>query len=254
MKILIYTDNVSSNHILYYALAKLRGKEGIYFVNANEILAGALTSDVDLFVMPGGASRYKSAKLNGKGCELIKRYVAAGGRYLGICAGAYMASQTTCWAKGEPYEIITDNQLNFFQGVAQGPVESFAHANNYNGTDACIVKLDVGERVVSSLYIGGSTFIPNIDSGYRVVARFSELPEKPAAVVCGEYGQGRWLLSSTHPEYDKEALDLIDFNVVGNDYEDFCHLPQDLLLDLDLFDYMLTTLTEEHIGESQYQG
>lgn len=80
VNILIYTDNVSTNHILYYALGKLRGKKNIYFVNANEILKGALTSDIDLFVMPGGASRYKAAKLNGAANRLIKKYVAEGGR------------------------------------------------------------------------------------------------------------------------------------------------------------------------------
>jgi len=96
MKILIYTDNVANNHILYYSLGKLRGKNHIYFMNANEILSGALSRDVDLFIIPGGASRYKSAKLNGHANTLIKQYIHTGGKYLGICAGAYIACETTC--------------------------------------------------------------------------------------------------------------------------------------------------------------
>lgn len=245
MKILIYTDNVANNHILYYSLGRLRKKNNIYFVNANEILDGALSSEIDLFVMPGGASRYKSAKLNGRANSLIKQYIGAGGKYLGICAGAYMACETTCWAKGQPYEIITNNQLSFFQGVAQGPVVHFARANSYNGTDACVVKLNVDGKLVSSVYIGGSIFLENASAhpDHKVLARYSELPEEPAAIVSGEYGQGRWLLSSTHPEYDKEALDLIDFNVVDNEYEDFSHLPREQLLNLDLLDHLLINLS-----------
>ena len=70
MNILIYTDNVSNNHILYYALGKLCGKQSVHFVNANQILAGVLSSAIDLLVMPGGASRYKAAKLKGKANEI----------------------------------------------------------------------------------------------------------------------------------------------------------------------------------------
>lgn len=242
MNISIYTDCVSCNHILYYALARLRGKQNVSFVNAHEILEGALTSDVDLFVMPGGASRYKSAKLNGKANELIKHYVSSGGKYLGICAGAYMACETTHWAQGEPYEIVTNNQLSFFQGVAQGPIKHFAQANNYNGTDACVVELDVDGAKVESLYMGGCLFLPDIECEHQVVARFADLPEKPAAIVSGIYGQGRWLLSSIHPEYDNEAIELVSFNVVGNEYEDFCRLPAELDLNLELLDHLLISI------------
>ncbi|WP_070967065.1 BPL-N domain-containing protein [Vibrio sonorensis] len=242
MKILIYTDNVTSNHILYYALGKLRGKEEIYFVNANEILNGALTTDIDLFVMPGGASRYKSAKLNGLANELIKQYVANGGRYLGICAGAYMACQVTYWAKGEPYEIIAKNELGFFPGNAVGPITTYGQGDNYNGTNPRVVQLDFQGSKVASLYIGGCQFQPNALEGYEVVATFADLPGQPAAVVTGQYGSGTWLLSSTHPEYDQEALDMLNFQVVGNDYQSYSQLSKNSQLNLDFFDELLSRL------------
>lgn len=242
MNVLIYTDNVSANHILYYALGRLCGKENLYFVNANEILNGALTGDVDLFVMPGGASRYKTAKLNGAGNRAIKDYIENGGRYLGICGGAYMACETTIWAKDLPHEIITTNELNFFPGRATGPVEAFGKGDNYNQTDARVVTLDYDGISLSSLYLGGCSFQPESDKGYEVLATFSELPGKPAAIVSGVYGRGRWLLCSTHPEYDSEAVELVDFDVVGNEYEDFSRLPDGVDLSLDLFEKLLAEL------------
>ncbi|WP_375753843.1 BPL-N domain-containing protein [Vibrio sp. HN007] len=247
MNILIYSDNVSANHILYYTLGRLRGKQSVYFVNANEILEGALTQDIDLFVMPGGASRYKAAKLNGEANRLIKRYVEEGGCYLGICAGAYMACETTYWAKDLPYEIITQNELRFFPGIAQGPVEAFGHGDNYNGTAPRVVDLQLldaefGADSAKSLYIGGCTFDSDKTSEYEVLARFSELPEKPAAIVQGCFGKGCWLLSSTHPEYDKEALDLLEFDVIGNDYQEYAQVDANSLLDLKLMDYLLKKL------------
>ncbi|MGF1731837.1 BPL-N domain-containing protein [Photobacterium kasasachensis] len=244
MNILIYTDNVSTNHILYYALGRLRGKKNIYFVNANEILEGALSSDIDLFVMPGGASRYKAAKLNGAANRLIKKYVAEGGRYLGICAGAYMACETTYWAKGQPFEIATKNELCFFPGIAQGPVATFGRGDNFNSTEARLVALELNGKQVISLYLGGCVFQPIAETGYKVLATFAELAEKPPAIVCGEYGKGAWLLSSTHPEYDQEALELMKFDVVGNDYQGFSRLQSDSSLNLDLLDYLLVKLFE----------
>ena len=246
MMILIYTDNVSNNHVLYYALGRLRGKRNVFFVNANEILSGALTDDVDLLVMPGGASRYKSAKLNGQANQLIKDYVANGGKYLGICAGSYMACAMTYWAKGGPYEIITPNELGFFSGAAVGPIEQFGEGDNYNSTKAYVTTLDYAGRDVPSLYLGGCLFeAPKTSSkpdNYQVLARFNDLADKPAAIIAGDYGQGAWLLSSTHPEYDQEAVELLSFDVVGNDYQEFNQLAGAESLTLDLLDELLKQL------------
>ncbi len=242
MTILIYTDNVSNNHILYYALARLRGKQNLHFVNANEILRGALTPHVDLFVMPGGASRYKSAKLNGAANALIKAYVAQGGRYLGICAGSYMACETTLWAQGTPYEIMAHNELGFFPGTGRGPVTEFGRGDNYNATEPRVVMLEAGGQQVPSLYMGGCTFESQAKGSYQVLARFAGLPDQPAAAVSGQYGQGRWLLSSTHPEYDAEAVELLNFDVVGNDYQEFSVLPDARALSLTLLDDWLHAL------------
>jgi len=242
MKTLIYTDNVSANHILYYALGKLRGKGNVFFVNANEILQGALTKDVSLFVMPGGASRYKAAKLNGAANELIKQYIAKGGNYLGICAGAYMACETTYWAKGAPHEIIAHNELRFFPGDSIGPIDAYGRGDNYNGTNARIVTLEYEGERIPSLYIGGCAFQPKTVNGYEVLATFTELPGQPAAIVSGNYGMGKWLLSSTHPEYDSESLELLDFNVVGNDYQHYSNLDNSSTLNLELFERLLDKL------------
>jgi len=256
VKIQIYTDNVSANHILYYALARLYGKNSVCFINANEILNGALSKDVDLFVMPGGASRYKADKLNGAANRMIKHYVEQGGRYFGICAGAYMGCNVTKWAQGLPHEIITENELSFFSGAAIGPIEAFGRGDNYNQTDAYLVTLECQGKSVASLYLGGCVFLPDIAdgdeannheksdelSGYKVLASFADLPDKPAAIVSGRYGQGRWLLCSTHPEYDNEAVELLDFNVIGNQYEHFSRLPNDADLRLELLESLLVNL------------
>ncbi len=242
MKVLIYTDNVSVNHVLYYSLGKLCGKENVFFVNANEILDGVLDEGVDLFVMPGGASRYKSAKLDGQATKMIKAYLDAGGRYLGICAGAYMACETTYWAQGEPYEITVDNQLALCSAKAHGPITAYGAGDNYNGTVPKVVSLRMDKHVTSSLYIGGCWFELPDNNDCNVVARFDELPHQPPAVISGSFGEGKWLLSSTHPEYDKEALDLLDFDVIGNDHKSYSAVRSKQVLTLDFFEALLEQL------------
>ena len=242
MKVLIYTDNVSNNHLLYYALGRVLGKDSVFFVNSVELLQGTLTADVDLFVMPGGASRYKSAKLDGEGSQIIKHYVENGGRYLGICAGAYMGCEQTHWAPGEQHEIVTANELAFFPGRAVGPVSQFGRGDNYNATQARVVKLNYEGKCVDSLYMGGCTFVPESHEGYEVVATFTDVPEQPAAIVRGEFGNGRWLLCSTHPEFDNEAISMLDFDVVGNQYAEFSAIRPQANLSLSLFEELLQQL------------
>lgn len=98
-----------------------------------------------------------------------------------------------------------------------------------------------GERV-RSLYLGGCRFVPRADSGYEVLATFADLPGNPPAVVHGDHGEGRWLLCSTHPEFDAEALALMDFDVVGNDYEHIGTLGNWSDLSLDALERMLVVL------------
>jgi len=66
--------------------------------------------------------------------------------------------------------------------------------------------------------------------------------EVAIAIVSGNYGDGKWLLCSSHPEYDQQALDLMAFDVVGNDYEDFAQISAGSELDLSLLDSLLNHL------------
>ncbi|MBR2689342.1 MAG: hypothetical protein IKE42_15955 [Aquamicrobium sp.] len=198
MKVVIYQDNVSANGTLYSSLGRLFGKTNVSFVDAYELADGALNHGVDIFVMPGGSSRYKEAKLRGCGNEVIKRYVSDGGAYVGICAGAYMGCEITEWAIGTQYEITRHNDLSFFAGKAIGPIPDFSTAGSYNGSGARLVELDFGTHKARSLYWGGCHFVGNQQADFTTVATFSGIEDKPIAIVRGEYGAGRWLLSSTH--------------------------------------------------------
>lgn len=239
----IYSDYVHHSGPLYSALKKAWPGCDVTYMNAVEVVAWLAVNEFDIFFLPGGASRYKSAKLNGAGNSKIRQYVKNGGTFVGICAGAYSACSNTKWAVGTPFEILTDNELDFFSGSAIGPIERFSTAEDRNGSAARLVHLAYGEASTRSLYWGGCQFVPSGNNSIRTIATFNDLTDNNLAVIAGEYGRGRWLLSSIHFEYDNEALDLSNFDVPDNKYRDIAALGDWSDLNLNLFKSSIESVT-----------
>ncbi len=223
MRICIYQDYLHNNGALHKVLCNRYGKLAVDFVDAEDIKAGALApKKVDVFIMPGGESRYVADKLNGRGNELIRDYVVRGGTYLGICAGAYYACSKTVWREGdEKYGLTVDNELKFFNGVAKGPIETLpCFTNARREIPAQITKLEFPNGIVDPfLYWGGSVFEGEMDN-INVLARFHDVPGKPPAIIMGSLGIGKFILSSAHIEFDPEIFDLIQYDVPRNAHED----------------------------------
>ena len=67
-----------------------------------------------VLVMPGGRDKPYQENLSGKGIEIIKNFVKRGGSYLGICAGAYFASDRVEFEIGSDIEVNEERDLKFF--------------------------------------------------------------------------------------------------------------------------------------------
>lgn len=214
-KVLIYQDFIQNNFPLYRALAIRFGKKAVDWCTARDILGGRLDSGVNLFVMPGGADRFYAEKLDGEGNRRIRDFVAAGGGYLGICAGAYYACAAVAWAKGTPHEIVGPRALGFFSGTAVGPIGGAASLNDRGdpvpeSLTVSFIALQGEVRHAQLLYHGGPQFVAP-PSGWpdavSVVARRQTGPEaESAAIVAARVGKGVAVLSSVHPEYDADGL------------------------------------------------
>lgn len=203
---LVYQDYLNNNMLLFAALAE--AGFAVAWVDADGIAGGALTAAVDLLVMPGGEDLFYCERLNGAGNAAIRRYVAAGGTYLGICAGAYYACRQLAWEAGRPGAITGARQLAFYPGTATGPIYEFLEDGDIGKTWdwPARVQFDDGVQQFEGLgvYSGGPVFSPPAagEAGVRVLARFTELPGQPAAVVKCAVGQGRAILTSLHSEWD----------------------------------------------------
>ncbi|XAO22968.1 biotin-[acetyl-CoA-carboxylase] ligase [Cryptococcus bacillisporus CA1280] len=165
-----------------------------------------------LLVVPGGRDIPYVDELTDKRqvTHRIKEYVEHGGRFLGICAGAYFASAEVRFGVGGGMEVTGKRDLAFFPGPSTGPVfQGFQYASE-SGSSAVVLNLHASSKLTTLNHIyynGGGHFVfpspppPNV----QVLARFQETSSDPSeqliAAVFTQNGKGRTILSSVHPEY-----------------------------------------------------
>lgn len=238
---LIYQDYVHNNGGLWRVLTQKYGSVNVRFVDASDILNGALTHRTQAFFMPGGASRYVAEKLNGQGNHLIRSYVASGGVYVGICAGAYYACRRTEWNDGASQVFHIDNELAFCPAVAVGDLRCFKTSTGKSAAITTIITSKQKSHDV--LYWQGPVF-HHLDTSITQHAWYKDVTDQPCAVISGNYGQGSYLLISPHLEIDRNTLHQMQFNVVDNRHSELANLDGYQGLGHDYFIELLTN----HVG------
>jgi len=173
-----------------------------------EIQAGALTN-FDVVIFGGGSGSKEGAAIGEAGRAQVENFIGNGGGYVGICAGAYLATS------GYPWSLHVINARTLSPKWERG---------------RAILKMEItsaGEAI-----IGGPTNLEVMYHQGPVVgpARVSDLPpyqtlvwfrtevasnNTPAgiminspAIFAGQYKQGRVVCISPHPE-QTEGLDYI---------------------------------------------
>lgn len=172
----------------------------VHPVFAHDFLAPGWEEKTALVVFPGGRDIPYHLALKGEPNSRISGYVASGGKYLGICAGAYYASSQIEYEKGLPGEIVEKRELAFFPGKAIGPASGvFCSQGGKYAEMAPIVWKQ--EKKSHPLYFNQGCFFetPDKHANTLVLATYEKL-QQPAILLC-EVGKGRALLSGIHPEF-----------------------------------------------------
>jgi glutamine amidotransferase-like uncharacterized protein len=217
--IYVYQGPGVSQESLQQAVATLQENLGktyaIQTIGPAAVIQGDWVHQAVLFVMPGGADLPYVKALTGKGNAVIKQYVADGGAYLGLCAGAYYASAQVQFDKGGPLQVLGKRELSFFPGVAIGPaVAPYDYATN-SGARAALIQLRDKKQAVPLYFNGGpyfahATHFKKVQVfGWYVVPGSKPLP----AMLLIRYGQGRVVLSGVHFEYDPKRMNPADPNI-----------------------------------------
>jgi biotin--protein ligase len=154
-----------------------------------------------VLAMGGGSCRYWDVQLQGEGIEKIQRYVKEGGRYIGVCAGAYFACAESRFELSDR-TIEKSRPLAFFPGRALGPLvdsDDYLSLRAARAADVCF-KMKGSSEVGALYYQGGCLFDVEEDSAaVEIMSRYRGLG-KTAAVFC-KVGKGCAFLDGTHPEF-----------------------------------------------------
>src|SRR4051812_34460745 len=96
IRVAIYEDAGASPNKLVPLLEKQPAIQ-VTRVTAEQIRSGAL-DQVDVLIHPGGSGGKQGNNLAEAGRERVRAFVRRGGGYVGICAGAYLATCDYTWS------------------------------------------------------------------------------------------------------------------------------------------------------------
>lgn len=154
-------------------------------VDERDVKADEL-SECSLLIVPGGYTAQCVNTLGVEGFERIREFVASGGGYIGICAGAYIAARRV-EVPGHPEGlgiIEIENVRKAGRGVKRIFLTRFDHpiVEGYG-------------RELQIWYQNG----PLIEAG-EGVETLAIYEDGSAAIVCSSYGKGKVVIFSPHPE------------------------------------------------------
>ena len=178
---------------------------------ADDIRRNAL-SKIDVLICPGGSGSKQADTLSAEGCRAIRQFVQNGGGYVGFCAGAYLASANYTWSLGILNAKVVDRE-HWARGTGNVTLKMTSEGKRILGATDEIITCYYGQGPL--LAPGNSTDVP----AYQVLATYnSEIAKKGApsgvmigttAIAAGNYGKGRVLCFSPHPEKTKGLEDFV---------------------------------------------
>lgn len=171
-------------------------------IKAADVTAGKL-SEFDVVIHPGGSGGGQGRSLGEDGRENVRSFVSNGGGFVGICAGAYLASNDYSWSLNITDAKVLDRK-HWARGTGKVQVELTAAGKKQLGYDKGEVTIYYGQ---------GPLFAPKNDPDvpdYRLLGIYkTEVTKKgvpggvmqgTAAIAANEFGKGRVFCFSPHPE------------------------------------------------------
>lgn len=210
----IFQDPNNSN-IIIARMLDLSPEYELVFLAPEDYVNGTLEG-LDVVIQPGGGCTRQYKALGEKGAEALKNFVRNGGKYYGVCAGAFLALQQS----RDDYPRL---------GLVPYKGDDPSH---YRGKAAIKIGFTSdGKKVFENsktsrnfVYAGGPVAISGEtveDTDVKVLAKYvgriinvhNPMPVEPmtdkAAFLGGRVGKGKVFLSCPHPEMEERALDIV---------------------------------------------
>lgn len=185
-------------------------------VLAPEDYAKGALDGLDLVIQPGGGCTKQYKALGEKGVEALKSFVRGGGKYYGVCAGAFLSMQQS--REGYPRLGLIPfkgDDPSHYRGDAPIKVEF---------TDDGMAALGMTNKTRTVIYFGGPAAVPGenvADTDVKVLAKYAgriintkqpefveEMVDK-GAFIGGRVGKGKLFVSCPHPEKEESTFDIV---------------------------------------------
>lgn len=210
-KIVIYADQGTSPYSVHSIIHSL------HLVNLDEqYVIEQITKDyfnlndwqntTALIIFPGGKDIPYHEALKGPPLRSIRQFVENGGKYFGICAGAYFGCRYIEFEKGGSLEVLGERELNFFTGKGIGPaygLNQFSYQDESGAHLALLTVLTKDNPLETKIYFNGGCFFESFEenASIQTLARYQDLKNQPKAIIQCQIGKGMALLSGVHPEF-----------------------------------------------------
>lgn len=194
----------TSFEALYALSVSIFGKASTSSISPQCIRRGEWVDKTALLIVPGGRDIPYLKALGVQGAKNIHDFVKCGGKYVGVCAGAYFASSSIEFEMGTPYEVYGKRPLGFFQGIAKGTL--FEKPFSYEAFDHISApSIRIHDEVIP-LFYGGGCFFEGSSTPHDKVLGYYQKGGQPA-IIETKYGEGKSLLSGVHFEYAPSFLE-----------------------------------------------
>lgn len=212
IRVAIYDDaGATSSKEKFIVATEKSNRFEVVRLKAEGIRAGKL-KDFQVVVHPGGSSSTQAKTLGEEGRKQVKSFVEDGGGYVGVCAGAYLATSDYDWSLHILNAKVLDRK-HWARGVADLDVSLPSAGKELLGQQTDRLKLRYHQGPL--LAPGDKEDLP----AYQELAKFEEEVAKngaPMGVMIGttaiasaEFGKGRVLCFSPHPELTKDMESLL---------------------------------------------
>lgn len=169
-------------------------------VTPEQIRAGAL-NNFDVVIFAGGSGSQEAKAIGEDGCARVQQFVGRGGGYVGICAGAYLATAGYPWS----LHIINARTLSpkWQRGRAVLKMELTQAGEKIIGGPTNLEVMYHQGPVVGP---AGATNLPSYEplAFFRTEVASNDTPKgimiNSPAIFAGKYEKGRVICISPHPE------------------------------------------------------
>lgn len=173
-------------------------------ITSKEMLAGGL-AEFDVLVHPGGSGSKQGKALGEEGREAVRAYIRKGGGFLGVCAGAYLATNDYAWSLNLiDAKVVDRRHWARGKGSVQLQLSPEGQALFKHDSPEMMIQYEQGPLLARKEW--DDPEVPDYESLAIFASEVAEngapkgvMAGTSAAVRC-EYGSGRVVCFSPHPE------------------------------------------------------